>query len=306
MNRNNILSGLFHRALSAAAPRRKPLGRAARCAIEPLEDRTLMAAVTETFTGGKGPFTSSFNYSNNALVPRGFSDASETLQLTSGAPFQVINFKLTHNGSSGSVTRVRIIGFSAANSNIYDNEFNTPLNTPVTINVNTKVSRLEFQPITVLQSGIEFVGQGVLRTALDDFQYDPDVPANTPPQLTGLGAGKLGSFPENGQLSIFSSPQLGINAAIQDPDGDILTVDVQADDPNRGLLIGQDVDGECRRRHRHRPRLHDDVHRPNRRRPQPGRDRLGPGHPARGQRGTHDHVEREPLLRAGKPARLRP
>src|SRR4051812_2763617 len=111
MNRKNILSGLYHRALSAAATRRKPLGRAARCAVEPLEDRTLMTAVTETFTGGKGPFTSSFDYYNNALVPRGYQDSSETIQLTSGAPFQVINFKLTHNGSSGSVTRVRIIGY---------------------------------------------------------------------------------------------------------------------------------------------------------------------------------------------------
>ena len=60
-----------------------------------------------------------------------------------------------------------------------------------TANVNAKVARLAFQPITVLANGQQFVGQGVLRTVLDDFTYDPLVAANTPPQLTGVLASSL-------------------------------------------------------------------------------------------------------------------
>ena len=67
----------------------------------------------------------------------------------------------------------------------------------------------------------------MLRTNLDDFTYDPQVAANSPPQLTGMGAGQLGSFKENGQLSIFANPAMGINAAIQDSDSDTVTVEVQ-------------------------------------------------------------------------------
>jgi hypothetical protein len=204
----------------------------------------LMAVTTETFTGGKGPFTSTFLYSNNQLIPRGVLDGFETIQLTSGNAFQALSLKLTHNGGSGSVTRVKVVGRDVSNSIIYDNQFNTPVSQTVTININTKVKLLEFHPITVLANQQQFVDSGVLRTILDDFTYDPDVPANSPPQLTGMGAGALGSFKENGQLSIFANPAMGINAAIQDSDNDIVTVEVQQDDPDRGMMIGSDVDGD--------------------------------------------------------------
>jgi hypothetical protein len=243
MKRATIPDGFGGRLL-VAAPKRNAFARAGGCAVESLEGRTLLAATTETFTGGKGPFTSTFEYFNNQLIPRGISDGFETIQLTSGLPFQVVNFKLTHNGGSGSVTRVKIVGRDVANAVIYDNQFNTPVSQSVIINVNTKVKLLEFHPITVLQNGQQFVDSGVLRTILDDFQYDPQVAANTPPQLTGMGAGTLGSFRENGQLSIFANPAQGINAAIQDSDNDIVAVEVQQDDPDRGLMIGSDVDGD--------------------------------------------------------------
>ena len=203
-----------------------------------------MAATTETFTGGKGPFTSTFLYSNNQLIPRGVLDGFETIQLTSGNAFQALSLKLTHNGGSGSVTRVKVVGRDVSNAIIYDNQFNTPVSQSVTININTKVKLLEFHPITVLANQQQFVDSGVLRTILDDFTYDPNVPANSPPQLTGMGAGQLGSFKENGQLSIFANPAMGINAAIQDSDNDIVTVEVQQDDPDRGMMIGSDVDGD--------------------------------------------------------------
>ena len=243
MKRKTFLRGLADR-LFAAAVKRDTLARAGRCTVESLEGRTLLAVTTETFTGGTGPFTTSFLSYDNVLNPRGVLDGSETLQLTSGDSFQVIRFTLRHNGGSGNVTRVRIIGYAADNAKIYDNPFNTPPNTTVTIDVNTKVARLEFQPITVTGTGQQFVGQGVLRIRLDDFTYDPEVAGNSPPQLTGMGAGHLGSFRENGQLSIFSNPGVGIQASVQDADDDTVTVEVQADDPARGLLIGLDQDSD--------------------------------------------------------------
>src|SRR5690349_7390309 len=113
-----------------------------RCAVELLEGRTLLAVTTETFTGGVGPFHTTFEYFNNALYPRGISHGFETIQLSNGNPFQAVSLKLHHNGGSGSVTRVRIIGRDAGNSIIYDNQFDTPLNQTVTININTKVKLL--------------------------------------------------------------------------------------------------------------------------------------------------------------------
>jgi len=97
MKRATIPGGFGGRLLPAA-PKRNAFARAGGCAVESLEGRTLLAATTETFTGGKGPFTSTFEYFNNALYPRGISDGFETIQLTTGLPFQAVSLKLTHMG----------------------------------------------------------------------------------------------------------------------------------------------------------------------------------------------------------------